>query len=164
MRLMAAGGKDVSLAGAANAAQQYLDVGLVDKMEINLSASGERLFDGLRDNLRGLELVRTVAAPKGDAPQIRKDAPGHIVALATWRSRTDADSVREKYKDIKTPRRSVSLSLSSPSSGSLCTAWPNPFDSASHQQTFLLNSATGFNRVKVPLVLPGAFPNPQCSE
>jgi dihydrofolate reductase len=34
----AAGGKDVSLAGAANAAQHYLDVGLVDKMEINLSA------------------------------------------------------------------------------------------------------------------------------
>ena len=64
----AAGGKDVSLAGGASAAQQYLAAGLVDEMEINLVAtllgSGERLFDGVGDNLHGLELVRTVAAPK----------------------------------------------------------------------------------------------------
>ena len=64
----AAGGKDVSLAGGANAAQQYLAAGLVDEMEINvvptLLGSGERLFDGGGDDLHGLELVRTVAAPK----------------------------------------------------------------------------------------------------
>jgi dihydrofolate reductase len=40
----------------------------VDEMEINLVptllGSGERLFDGLGDDLRGLELVRTVAAPR----------------------------------------------------------------------------------------------------
>ena len=64
----AAGGKDVSLAGGANAAQQYLAAGLVDEMEINLVptllGSGERLFDGVGDDLHGLELVRTVAAPK----------------------------------------------------------------------------------------------------
>jgi len=64
----AAGGKDVSLAGGASAAQQYRAAGLVDEMEINLVAtllgSGERLFDGVGDNLHGLELVRTVAAPK----------------------------------------------------------------------------------------------------
>ena len=64
----AAGGKDVSLAGGAKAAQQYLAAGLVDEMEINLAptllGSGERLFDGVGDNLHGLELVRTVAAPK----------------------------------------------------------------------------------------------------
>jgi len=64
----AAGGKDVSLAGGANAAQQYLASGLVDEMEINLAPTllgdGERLFDGVGDNLHGLELVRTVAAPK----------------------------------------------------------------------------------------------------
>ncbi len=63
----AAGGKDVSLAGGANAAQQYLAAGLVDQMEINLVptllGSGERLFDGVGDDLQGLELVRTVAAP-----------------------------------------------------------------------------------------------------
>jgi dihydrofolate reductase len=64
----AAGGKDVSLAGGAKAAQQYLAAGLVDEMEINLAptliGSGERLFDGVDDNLHGLDLVRTVAAPK----------------------------------------------------------------------------------------------------
>ena len=36
-------------------------------MEINvvptLLGSGERLFDGVGDNLHGLDLVRTVAAP-----------------------------------------------------------------------------------------------------
>jgi dihydrofolate reductase len=64
----AADGKDVSLAGGASAAQQYLAAGLVDEMEINvvptLLGSGERLFDGVGDDLHGLELVRTVAAPK----------------------------------------------------------------------------------------------------
>ena len=63
----AAGGKDVSLAGGASAAQQYLRANLVDEMEINLVpillGSGERLFDGVGDDLHGLELVRTVAAP-----------------------------------------------------------------------------------------------------
>jgi dihydrofolate reductase len=64
----ASGGKDVSLGGGAKAAQQYLAAGLVDEMEINLVptllGSGERLFDGIGDDLHGLELVRTVAAPK----------------------------------------------------------------------------------------------------
>lgn len=63
----AAGGKDVALAGGAKAAQQYLAAGLVDEMEINLVptllGSGERLFDSVGDELCGLELVRTVAAP-----------------------------------------------------------------------------------------------------
>ena len=62
----AAGGQDVSLAGGAHAAQQYLAAGLVDEMEINqvpiLLGSGERLLDGV-DDLHGLELVRTVATP-----------------------------------------------------------------------------------------------------
>jgi dihydrofolate reductase len=63
----AAGGKDVSLAGGARAAQQYLVAGLVDEMEIHLVPTllggGARLFDGVGD-LHGLELVRTVATPK----------------------------------------------------------------------------------------------------
>ena len=62
----AAGGTDVSLAGGARAAQQYLAAGLVDEMEINLApvllGSVERLFKGLGD-LSGLELVRTIPAP-----------------------------------------------------------------------------------------------------
>jgi len=80
----AAGGRDISLAGGAKAAQQYLAAGLVDEMEIHLApvllGSGERLFDGVGADLHGLELVRTVAAPgvthlkftKGDSPWPRQ--------------------------------------------------------------------------------------------
>jgi len=64
----AARGKDVSLAGGASASQQFLIAGLIDEMDISLVptllGSGERLFDGVGANLHGLELVRTVAAPK----------------------------------------------------------------------------------------------------
>ena len=63
----AAGGKDVSLAGGARTAQQYLAANLVDEMEINLVptllGAGERLFEGIGDDLHGLEPVRTIAAP-----------------------------------------------------------------------------------------------------
>jgi dihydrofolate reductase len=62
----AAHGKDVSLAGGANAAQQYLKAGLVDEMEISvvpiLLGAGEMLFKGISD-LGDLRLVRTVPAP-----------------------------------------------------------------------------------------------------
>ena len=64
----AAGGKDVLVAGGASVANQYLKAGLVDEMHINLVpillGSGERLFAGVGDDLHGLELVRTVTAPK----------------------------------------------------------------------------------------------------
>jgi dihydrofolate reductase len=63
----AAAGKDVSLAGGANAARQYLAAGLVDEMLISLVpkllGDGERLFLGTGDDLHGLELVNTVVAP-----------------------------------------------------------------------------------------------------
>jgi dihydrofolate reductase len=62
----AAGSKDISLAGGAKAAQQYLVAGLVDEMEINLApvllGRGERLFERV-DDLHGMQLVRTVATP-----------------------------------------------------------------------------------------------------
>ena len=65
---LAARGKDISRAGGASAARQYLTANLIDEMEINLVptllGSGERLFDGVGDDLHGLELVRTVATPK----------------------------------------------------------------------------------------------------
>ena len=64
----AARGKDISLAGGARAAQQYFAAGLLDEMVICLApvllGSGERLFDGVDDDLRGLQLVRTVATPE----------------------------------------------------------------------------------------------------
>jgi dihydrofolate reductase len=63
----AAAGKDVALAGGASVARQYLAAGLVDEMLISLVPTllggGERLFDGVGDDLHGLALVRTVAAP-----------------------------------------------------------------------------------------------------
>jgi dihydrofolate reductase len=62
----AAQGKDVSLAGGAHVAQQYLSEDLVDEMAISLVpillGGGERLFEGLSD-LGNLRLVRTIAAP-----------------------------------------------------------------------------------------------------
>ena len=64
----AAGGRDVALGGGASAARQYLRAGLVDEMEINLApillGSGERLFEGLGDDLHGLEHTRTVVGPR----------------------------------------------------------------------------------------------------
>jgi dihydrofolate reductase len=63
----AAGGKDVSLAGGAKAIQQYLSAGLIDEMEISLVptllGAGERLFDGVGDDLHGLLVIRTIPAP-----------------------------------------------------------------------------------------------------
>jgi quinol monooxygenase YgiN len=40
---------------------------------------------------------------------IDQDAPGHIIVLGKWRSRADADGVREKYKDSETIRRLIPL-------------------------------------------------------
>jgi dihydrofolate reductase len=61
-------GGEVVLAGGAQAARQYLVAGLVDEMEIHLVpvllGAGERLFDGVGDELHGLSLTRTVAAPR----------------------------------------------------------------------------------------------------
>lgn len=66
--LEAADGKDVSLGGGANTAQQYLVAGLIDEMELHLVpvllGSGERLFDGVGQDLHGLELARTIATDK----------------------------------------------------------------------------------------------------
>ena len=62
----AAQGKDVALSGGANIAQQYLNAGLVDEMQLHVSpillGAGERLFDSVND-LHGLQLVKTVALP-----------------------------------------------------------------------------------------------------
>jgi dihydrofolate reductase len=63
----AAAGKDISLAGGAHAAQQYLAAGLVDNAVVHLVpvllGSGERLFDDVGADMHGLTLERTVPAP-----------------------------------------------------------------------------------------------------
>ena len=62
-----AGGKDVSLAGGASVAQQYLAAGLVDEIGISLVpvllGDGARLFDNLGDAAIELEQVRAIDAP-----------------------------------------------------------------------------------------------------
>jgi quinol monooxygenase YgiN len=40
---------------------------------------------------------------------VDEDAPGHIIQSGTWRSRADADSVREKYGDSETIRQLTPL-------------------------------------------------------
>ena len=40
---------------------------------------------------------------------VDEDAPGHVMAIATWRSRSDADTVRSKYKDSETIRQLTPL-------------------------------------------------------
>ena len=63
----AAAGKEISLAGGAQTARQYLEADLVDEMQINLVpkflGDGERLFDGLGLGNPRFAHVRTVAAP-----------------------------------------------------------------------------------------------------
>jgi dihydrofolate reductase len=63
----AAAGKDISLAGGAQTARQYLAADLVDEMEISLVpiflGDGERLFEGLGVGNPRLKHVATVAVP-----------------------------------------------------------------------------------------------------
>jgi dihydrofolate reductase len=63
----AAGKLDVSLAGGADVARQYLAAGLVDEMELSvvpvILSSGERLFDPPIDPSLRLEQTRLVGAP-----------------------------------------------------------------------------------------------------
>ncbi len=63
----AAGGKDVSLGGGAEVAQQYLAAGLIDELLLNvvpvLLGSGTRLFENVSPTDVGLEQLRVVEAP-----------------------------------------------------------------------------------------------------
>jgi dihydrofolate reductase len=62
----AAGDKDVHIGGGANVAQQYLNAGLLDQVELHvvprLLGGGTRLFDDM-DPERRLEIDRVVASP-----------------------------------------------------------------------------------------------------
>jgi dihydrofolate reductase len=63
----AAGDRDVLIAGGARVAQQYMQAGLVDEMQIHVAPllldSGERLFDGSDGGAAGLESVGVVSSP-----------------------------------------------------------------------------------------------------
>jgi dihydrofolate reductase len=63
----AAGSKDVSLAGGADAAQQFMKAGLVDEMELHvvplLLGAGSRLFENMDGRQSGFELIRVVNSP-----------------------------------------------------------------------------------------------------
>jgi dihydrofolate reductase len=62
-----AGGKEVSLGGGANAAQQYLAAGLIDELQLNvvpvLLGEGARLFEAGAGAGAELDLVRVIDAP-----------------------------------------------------------------------------------------------------
>ncbi len=63
----AADGKDVSIAGGADVAQQYLAAGLIDELDIAivpvLLGGGTRLFENLGDAELGLSQVQAIDAP-----------------------------------------------------------------------------------------------------
>jgi dihydrofolate reductase len=65
--MAAAGGKDVSLGGGADVAQQYLRAGLLDELQVSivpvLLGGGTRLLDDLGATPPQLELVRALDAP-----------------------------------------------------------------------------------------------------
>jgi dihydrofolate reductase len=62
-----AGGKDVSIAGGVNVAQQYLRAGLVDEMQIHLApvflGTGKRLFENLQSEQFTLKQDRVIVSP-----------------------------------------------------------------------------------------------------
>lgn len=63
----AARGKDVTLGGGANIAQQYLKAGLIDEMEIHVApvllGDGARLFDNTDGQQRDYACIRVVSSP-----------------------------------------------------------------------------------------------------
>ena len=63
----AAGGKDVAVAGGASVAQQYLQAGLLDELQIHVVPlflrGGVRLFDNLGGEEVELEVVRVIESP-----------------------------------------------------------------------------------------------------
>ena len=63
----ATGGKDIGLSGGANVAQQYLQAGLIDEMQLHvvpvLLGAGTRLFEKLGDAKELGRCIRAVETP-----------------------------------------------------------------------------------------------------
>jgi RibD C-terminal domain len=69
----AADGKDVSLGGGANVAQQYLTAGLIDEMEIRSSSFSRQRRPPVRQARGGSARARTGSGDRGGvAPQVRR--------------------------------------------------------------------------------------------
>jgi dihydrofolate reductase len=64
---IAAGDRDVSIAGGANAVQQYMKEGLIDEIDLHVApillGSGERLFENTDGQQSRYECVRVVHSP-----------------------------------------------------------------------------------------------------
>jgi dihydrofolate reductase len=62
-----AGGRDIRIAGGANAIQQYLNAGLVDEFTVALApvffGAGLSLFEGIDRRKVGLEIVEAISSP-----------------------------------------------------------------------------------------------------
>jgi dihydrofolate reductase len=81
LALAAAGGRDVSLGGGADTAQQYLRARLIDELEIHvvpvLLGAGSRLFDNLDGGPVGYECVGLASsAAAAHFAYARKDGGG----------------------------------------------------------------------------------------
>jgi len=89
-----------------------------DEMEISLVpillGSGERLFDGLGDDLHGLELVRTVPTPQVCSPEVREAVAAAIPQRGPIWAGRDPESVSTNPVTTCT----VSNAPSSPQGGS----------------------------------------------
>ena len=77
---VAAGDKDVLLAGGASIVQQYLKAGLLDELQIHVApvllGEGTSLFDRLRIGPVGLEATRVIASPS--VTHLRFRVPGRV--------------------------------------------------------------------------------------
>ncbi|PJF45840.1 MAG: deaminase, partial [Candidatus Thermofonsia Clade 3 bacterium] len=64
----AAGGRDIRIAGGADVIQQYLNLGLIDELEIALVpvlfGGGRRLFENLHEPLPSFRIDKVLDTPK----------------------------------------------------------------------------------------------------
>jgi dihydrofolate reductase len=78
----AARGKDITLGGGADIAQQYLRAGLIDEMKIHvvpvLLGDGARLFDNTNGQQTGYECVRIVNFPAASHYKYRLSRSGQV--------------------------------------------------------------------------------------
>ena len=62
-----ASGRDIRIAGGANVIQQYLNVGVVDEIEISLApvlfCGGRRLFENISDTVPGYQIDNVIHTP-----------------------------------------------------------------------------------------------------